>query len=194
MERAKRFFMNGDEWGLYDVVPAENEAHCRRVTEEYRAHHKDTDFSPHGWSTPPYLVPGPEVPISVRGIRVADLDEILGAVMEKAAGVDTCEDFTGPPYPCPDCFAYAVSLEDYWRSQGFYGRQASDVVQTLHATPLTVPQPRVAAVADAIVRLGRQFDLLLFANAEHVIDLRDADAVAGIIDVGAVPGSDRESS
>ena len=175
--RAKRFFMNGDEWGLYDVLPVENETHCRRVADEYRTHHKDTDFALTGWSTPPYLIPEPGLPLSIRIIPISELDGILGAVMERAAGVDSCEDFTGAPYPCPDCFAYALSLDEYWRCEGFYGSRNADLVRSLHATPLTVPEPRLDAVADAIVQLGRRFDLLLFAGADRIIDLRDSDAV-----------------
>ena len=183
--RAKRFFMNGDEWGLYDVLPAENAAHCRRVVDAYRAHHKDTVFSPHGWETPPYVIPEPPLPISVRGIRVADLDAILGTVMQKAAGVDSCVDYTGDPYPCPECFAYALSLDNYWQCEGFYGAQdEGGLIRSLHATPLTVSAPRLAAVADAIIRLARRFDLLLLANAAHVVDLRDPAAVTAFIDVG----------
>lgn len=178
----KRFFMNGDEWGLYEVLPAENAAHCRRVAEEYRAHHKDTEFSPDGWSTPPYVIPPPQVSIATRGIRVADLESILGGVMPRAPGVDSCEDFTGKPYPCPACFAFALSLDKYWQCEGFYGRQKDDVVQALYVTPsLTAAPPQRPALVDAIVQLGRRFDLILLANADRVVDLRQATEVAAFI-------------
>jgi hypothetical protein len=184
--QAGRFFMNGDEWGLYEVLPAENAAHCRQIAEQYRAHHKDTDFAPMGWSTPPYVIPPPAVPLSARRIRLADLDATLGTVMQRAVGVDSCEDFTGPPYPCPDCFAYAFSLDDYWLCEGFYGRQDAELVQSLHATDLTAPDPQLAAAAvDSIVQLGRRFDLFLRAGADRLIDLRDPDAVAAFIDVSS---------
>ena len=177
--------MNGDEWGLYEVLPVENAAHCRRVADEYRAHHKDTEFALTGWSTPPYLIPEPGLPLSSCKIPISELDAILGTVMERAAGVDSCEDFTGAPYPCPDCFDYALSLDEYWHCEGFYGSRHGDLVRSLHATPLTVPAPRLDAVVNSIVQLGRRFDLLLFAGAEHVVDLRDADAVAAFIAVGS---------
>ena len=181
---AKRFFMNGDEWGLYDVLPAENIAHCLRVAEEYRTHHKDTDFALTGWTTPPYVIPQPEVAISKRGIRVSDLESIVGTVMPKAAGVDSCEDYTGKPFPCPDCFAFALSLDNYWQCEGFYGSQRDQIVQALHVTQsLTATRTRHRAIVDAIVQFARRFDLILLANADSILDLRDPNEVATFIDI-----------
>lgn len=187
---AKRFFMNGDEWSLFDVLPVENAAHCRQVADEYRAHHKDTDFASTGWSTPPYVIPPPQVAISSRKISVADLESIIGIVMPKAAGVDSCVDFTGSPYPCPNCFAFALSLDNYWQCQGFYGTQKDEIVQSLHVTQVLTPastQPQ--AIVDAIVQLGRRFDLILLANADHIVDLRAADEVAAFINCNGDPAN-----
>jgi hypothetical protein len=177
---AKRFFMNGDEWGLYDVRPAENVEDCRRIGAEYRAHHADTQFGPTGWTTPPYLIPPAAVSIATRNLRVADLEAILGGVMPRAMGVDSCVDFTGTPYPCPDSFAFALSVENYWHCEGFYGDQQDGAVQSLHVTPDLTAGP-IDQVVDAVVRLGRKFDLILLANAGDVVDLRSAEAVAAFI-------------
>lgn len=174
--------MNGDEWGLYDILPAENAAQFGRVIGEFREHHKDTDFAPTGWSTPPYVIRPPDVAIASRGIRIAELESILGGVMPKAAGVDSCVDFTGKPYPCPECFAFALSLENYWQCEGFYGPQKDEIVQALNVTDtLTATREQLPAIVDAIVRLGRQFDLVLLANAYGVVDLRDAGEVTTFI-------------
>ena len=89
---AKRFFMNGDEWGLYEILPAENIDHCRKISAASRGHHKDTVFSSTGWTTPPYIIPPAPISILSRNIRVLDLEAILGIVMPRAAGVDSCED------------------------------------------------------------------------------------------------------
>jgi hypothetical protein len=177
---SKRFFMNGDEWGLYDVQPAENVEDCRRINAEYREHHKDTKFSLHGWTTPPYVIPPAAVSIAVRNLRVADLESILGRVMPRAAGVDSCVDFTGTPFPCPNSFAFGLSLENYWQCEGFYGDQQNEIVQTLYVTPSLAGGPS-AQVVDVIVQLGRKFDLILLANAEDVVDLRSAEAVEAFI-------------
>jgi hypothetical protein len=56
------------------------------------------------------------------------------------------------------------------------------VTQTLKATPAQLPE-----IIEAIVRLGRRFDLMLLANADHVVDLRDAGEVAGFIDAANEP-------
>jgi hypothetical protein len=175
---AKRFFMNGDEWGLYEVLPSENAPQCRQIADEAHLHHKDTEFGPHGWSTPPYVIPPPNVPISVRNIRVADLDSLFAGVLQKAAAVDSCVDFTGAPFHCPNSFAYALSFERYWQSEGFYGDQKEAIVQSLYLAPMSVPQERHAALVDAVVQLGRRFDLVLRANADGAVDLRNPEAVA----------------
>jgi hypothetical protein len=176
----KRFFMNGDEWGLYDVRPAENAEDCRRIGAEYRAHHKDTEFSPNGWTTPPYVIPPAAISIATRNMRVADLASVLGGLMPRAAGVDSCVDFTGTPFPCPNSFAFALSVENYWQCEGFYGDQRDEVVQSLYVTPVLAAAP-IDRVVDVIVRLGRKFDLILLANAEDVVDLRSAEAVGAFI-------------
>jgi hypothetical protein len=175
--------MNGDEWGLFNVIPLENLAYCQRVTDEFRNHHKDTEFSLSGWTTRPYVIPEPEVAVSSRGIRVADLESLIGTVMPKAAGVDSCVDYTGEPYPCPDCFAFALSLDNYWQCDGFYGCQKDEIVQALHVTSsLRATPAELPRLIDAIVQFGRRFDLILLANAAQVVDLRDVKDVAGFID------------
>ena len=180
----KRFFMNGDEWGLNSVLPAENADHFHEVVAAYRLHHNDTEFSPHGWSTPPFVIPDPNVPISHRNIAVADIGSILEFVMPQAVGVDSCVDFTGTPFPCPDCFAFASSLHNYWQCEGFYGEQIGGIVQSLHVTTFSVAPLQRTSFVDAIVKLGRQYDLLLFVNATHIVDLREPEAVRSFLDSG----------
>jgi hypothetical protein len=113
-------------------------------------------------------------------MRVSDLESILGGVMPMAAGVDSCVDFTGTPFPCPNSFAFALSLENYWQCEGFYGDQQNEIVQSLYVTPVLAAAP-IDQVVDAVVRLGRKFDLILLANAEDVVDLRSAEAIASFI-------------
>lgn len=92
-------------------------------------------------------------------------------------------DFTGDPYPCPECFAFALPAGNYWNREGMYGGQSEGIVQYLHATPFTVSRSRLAEMVDAITQLGHRFDLFLFVGANHMVDLRDADEVAAFIDV-----------
>ena len=171
--------MNGDEWGLLDVIPAQNVEHCRRVTEAYREHHKDTDFSSTtGWSTSPFVIPPPAIAIASRRIRLTDLESVLGNVLQKARGVDSCVDYTGTPFPCPNSFAFALSFDSYWQSEGIYGDHQDGVVQSLFVTSSLWPEPsRREELIEAIVTMARRFDLILF-DAESVLDLRDPKAVA----------------
>lgn len=174
--------MNGDEWGLNSVLPAENADHCRQVVAAQRNHHRDTEFSPYGWSTPPFVIPGPRFSIVDRNIAVADIGAILETVMPQAAGVDSCVDFTGAPFPCPDCFAFAWSRSNYWQSEGFYGEQIRGIIQSLHVTTFSVAPLQRNSFVGAMVTLGRQYDLLLFVNALYIVDLREPDEVRSFLD------------
>src|SRR5262245_37392645 len=97
----RRFFVTGDEWGLVDVVPAENAEQFERVRQQIVEHHKDTVFSPYGWATPPFLLPAPDVSLAQREIPLAELGETFASVLVPADVVETCEDFTGPAFVAP---------------------------------------------------------------------------------------------
>lgn len=179
--------MDGDEWGLCEVMPAENLDHCRRVSGAFREQHKDTDFtSPYGFSTMPFVLPPAAVGIATRQIPVAELTSLFGGVLTKADAVDSCIDYTGTPFACPESFAFVVAFEtSYWCREGFYGDQENGIVQHLFTTVTLCPAAgRQGAMIDAIVQLGRRFDLILF-DAPTLIDLRNAEHVAWFVDRGS---------
>ena len=181
MSNNKRFFMNGDEWGLTSILPAENLAHCQRVIDERDSHHKNTDFSLGGWSTAPYIIPDSQIPISQRGINLSDLESIFSDVMPRAVGVDSCEDFTGESFSCPNCFAFALSLEEYWHCEGLYGREECSTIQSLHAVGLAVSHSQRDSVVEAFFEFGQRYDLILFAYANEIVDLRVAGQIQSYI-------------
>src|SRR5437660_12352495 len=107
----RRFFVTGDEWGLVDVVPAENAAQFEHVRRQIAEHHQDSDVGPYGWTTPPFLIPAPATALATRSIPLPELGEAFAGVLVPADVVETCEDFTGPAFIAPDCFAWAEPTE-----------------------------------------------------------------------------------
>ena len=74
---------------MVDIVPAEKSAQFERVRQQIAEHHKDTVFSPTGWTTPPFMLPAPELSVSEREIPLADLSELFTGVLEPADIVET---------------------------------------------------------------------------------------------------------
>jgi hypothetical protein len=200
----RRFFVTGDEWALVDIVPAENRAQFERVRQEFAAHHRDTVFSPMGWATPPFLLPGPKVPLAIRGIPLARLEAAFARVLEAADLVETCEDFTGRPFAAPGCYAFAARSEfsqaDYGPQAGVYGNAADEVVQTMHLADVRMDAAIADRVSTALAGLGATHSLLLVAHGSWLIDLADRARVAaylahdpGAAEPGAAPDAGRGS-
>lgn len=171
------FFVTGDEWGLVEVVPAENREHYAAVARQFAEHHKDTDFSPTGWTTPPFLLPGPAVPLSVRGIKPEAVSEAFTTLLIPTDRVTSCVDFTGPPFPLTDCVAWKVPSEKPFVA-GFYGDVKDGVLASLYWSPRPFDEPTTAALADAIARFGASHRLLLAVEADGVIDFEDRNTMA----------------
>lgn len=169
-----RFFVTGDEWGLVDIVPGENAAHIERVKQQYADHHKDTVFSPYGWTTSPFLIPAPEVSIVERQILVADLAARFAGVLERADVVDTCVDFTGPKYEATDCVAWFDPLA---LDAGVYADVANGIVKTLHLSDRLFSEESASSVAAVLARLGSDYRLMLVSHGNWSVDLADQEKV-----------------
>jgi hypothetical protein len=177
----RRFFVTGDEWGLVDIVPAENAAQFERVRQQIAEHHKDTIFGPTGWTTPPFLLPAPEVSLSERQIPLAEIGELFADLLVPAEVVETCEDFTGPAFVAVDCFAFGEPRE--FRA-GFYGRAPAGVIETLHMAEWVFEGDLGRRVASVLARLGAKYRLLLVSHGRWRIDLQDQERVAMFLSKG----------
>jgi hypothetical protein len=171
------FFVTGDEWGLVEVVPAENREYYAEIARQFAEHHKDTEFGPTGWTTSPFILRGPAVSLSVRGIRPQVFTEAVANVLVPAQRVTTCEDFTGPPFPCTGCMAWKVPSNKAFAA-GFYGRIPDGILASLWWAPHSLEEPTADAIAQAIGRFGSIHRLLLAVGAEGVIDFEDREAIA----------------
>ena len=177
----RRFFVTGDECGLVDIVPTENSAQFEHVRQQIAEHHKDTVFSPTGWTTPPFLLPSPELSLSERGISLAELGELFAGILVPADVVETCEDFTGPAFVAPDCFAWGEAKE--FRA-GFYGRAPEGIIETLHMAEWFFDGDLARRVASALARLGAKYQLLLVSHGSWGIDLQDEERMALFLSKG----------
>jgi hypothetical protein len=167
-----RFFVTGDEWALVDIVPRENLAQFDRVRAQYSEHHKDTDFGPFGWTTPPFLIPAPQVSIAVRKIPLARLAELFTGVLVRADLVETCVDFTGAPFEAKRCYAWGRPPE--FRA-GVYGDATDEVVQSMHIAEEWFDEQGARDLSDRLALLGSEHRLLLVGHGSTIIDLEDRE-------------------
>ena len=177
----RRFFVTGDEWGLVDIVPAENSAQFERVRQQIAEHHKDTVFSLSGWTTPPFILPSPELSLSEREIPLAELSELFAGVLVPADLVETCEDFTGPAFAAPGCFAWGEPRE--FRA-GFYGRAPDGIIETLHMAEWFFEDDLARLMAASLARLGAKYRLLLVSHGSWGIFLEDQERMALFLSKG----------
>lgn len=168
------FFVTGDEWGLVEVVPAENRAHYAEVARQLAEHHKDTEFGPAGWTARPFVLRGPAVSLAVRAIRPETSTEAFANILVPTDRVTSCEDFTGPAFPLTGCIAWKVPSDKAFVA-GFYGRVTDGVLASLWWSPHPFDEPTTVALVDAITRFGERHGLLLAVGAEDVIDLEDRE-------------------
>jgi hypothetical protein len=171
------FFVTGDEWGLVEVVPAENREHYAEVARQFAEHHKDTEFGPTGWTTRPFILPGPAVPLSVRAIRAEEVTAAFANLLIPTERVTSCVDFTGPPEPLTGCVAWKVPSDKAFVA-GFYGRVTDGVLASFWWSPHPFDKPTTAALADAIACFGMRHRLLLAVGGEGVIDFEDRETMA----------------
>jgi len=177
----RRFFVTGDEWGLVDIVPAENSAQLERVRKQIAEHHKNTVFSLTGWTTPPFILPSPELSLSDREISVTELSALFVGILVPADVVETCEDFTGPAFVALDCFAWGEPKE--FRA-GFYGRAPDGIIRTLHVAEWFFEDDMARVVASALGGLGAKYRLLLMSHGTWGIDLEDHERMALFLSKG----------
>lgn len=170
------FFVTGDEWGLVEVVPAENREHYAEIARQFAEHHKDTEFGLAGWTTRPFILRGPAVSLTVRAIQPQTITAAFANVLTPTDRVTTCEDFTGPTIPLPDCIAWKVPREKPFVA-GFYGRVTDGVLASLWWSPHLIDESTTAALVSALAQLGQSHRLLLAVGGEGVIDLEDRDTM-----------------
>jgi hypothetical protein len=145
------FFVTGDEWALVDIVPRENLSQFERARAEYAEHHKDTTFGPYGWTTPPFLLPAPHTPLAVRAIPLSRLADLFSGALSRADLVETCVDFTGPPYEAKGCYAWA---EPPNCRAGIYGDTADGIVQSMYLADVSFGAETANTVAERLAQLA----------------------------------------
>ncbi|MDB5308123.1 MAG: hypothetical protein JWO38_2325 [Gemmataceae bacterium] len=180
------FFVTGDEWALVEVVPAENREHYAQLAHRITEHHKDTKFSPLGWTTPPFILPGPNVPLSLRAIRPETITEVFTGILAPTDRVTTCEDFTGPPFPTIGCLAWKVPGGSPFEA-GFYGELADGLLTALWWSDRQVDRPTADRIADGLAQIGSRYRLILVAHGMLVIDPEDRERMVTYLTEHTLP-------
>jgi hypothetical protein len=168
--------VTGDEWGLVEVVPAENREHYAEMARRFAEHHKDTKFGPNGWATPPFILRGPAVPLSVRATRPEFLTQAFANIFVPTDRVTTCVDFTGPPFPAEGCIAWKRPADSAF-SAGFYGSVTNGILESLWWSPHRLDRPDSESLADVLALIGKSHQLLLAVEADGVIDFEDRETM-----------------
>jgi hypothetical protein len=160
---ADTFDLHEDEWGMVDLVPAENHAHASTVVDEARRHgeaHRDGI----GWNAV-YVAPAPAVPLTVRGWTVdalaAELPGWTRATRVTSGYASLREEVLG-------AFAFRHG------GSAVYGAVEGGTIRALH---LDV-RGDTPGLRDVLVRLGRAARLILVDLwTDRVVDLADPAAV-----------------
>ena len=177
----RRFFVAGDDWGLVEIIPAENAQQYERVKQQVAEHHKDTAFSPNGWTTPPFIIPPPEVPLSAREIPLSELGEVFGGLLVRAAVVETCEDLTGKAFEALGCFAWGAPQE--FRA-GFYGNAPTGIVDTLLLSEWRFDEGLAGRLGVSLARFGAKYRLLLVSHGCCCLALEDQERLTVFLGKG----------
>jgi hypothetical protein len=166
---------------LVDIVPAENSTQYETVGQQRTEHHKDTVFSPMGWTTFPFIVPSPELSLSDRKIPLAELGALFEGVLMPADVVETCVDFCGPEYVADGCFAWG---EPNKFRAGFYGEVAEGIIKNLHMSEFFFDNELARVVATMLARFGAKYQLLLVSHGSWIVNLVDQDHIAMFLSKG----------
>jgi len=94
------FYIHEDDWGLIEILPAENLCNSLEGFRQQREHHKDTAFGPTGWTTRPFVIPTPQVELVQRAIPLPEIASLVGPVLPQATVVLTSDTTTGPKDVC----------------------------------------------------------------------------------------------
>ncbi len=175
-----KFFILGDDWGGIEVVPAENRRQYAQAQKDYEQHHAQTELSPYGWTTPPFILPSPEVPLQTRRIPLAELQGLLGPPWREADTVAMCEDSTGPEFTLRNHFAFlsgAGDPKDLYHA-GVYGELAGDLIVSLYVGEERFAEAEATSMAVALAALAHRYDLILVAHGQTILDLQDREATA----------------
>ena len=175
------FYLHEDDWGMINLIPAENAAWAGEIREEaIRA--AEENFAGHvqlGDAQIPtyhdiYVIPEEKHPISERAIPLQELRNLLSDKWPEAEKVVSgygsySEDIGG-------AFAFG---EAEGASGAFYGSYKEGVVAALHIVRPDYEETQAVREFDAaLLRLGEEYNLVLVDWwRDVVLNLRNAEGI-----------------
>ncbi len=163
------FYLFDEDWGLIEIIPAENKVERESVIEEITEHHKDTVFAPSGWSTSPFVICEPSKPIRDRKMTVSELEQYFAGL----GTVATSESFSGRAIIQKHCFSLKVD-----KKYALYGSQKDGIIDFLGFEPDQVTESEVDAWAEALGKVGTAHNLIVVDwNWHKIIVLADREAM-----------------
>jgi hypothetical protein len=172
------FYLHEDDWGLNDLLPAENYAELLRVAEEDRTF-GEAHFDGVGW-TAMYVIPPPTYSLSLRDLPLHDLAQLVHECFLPARLVQSGGLYTTARETVPDAFAFVEAQ----RADGaFYGLQDSGLVICLNLLEPWQSDPEAKRVSipcftEILHTLGTRYELVLADwRRDLIIDLRERSRV-----------------
>jgi hypothetical protein len=165
------FFLHEDEWGMIDLIPAENHAHALSVVSEATAH-GEAHRAPDGVGyTAMYVAPEPLCPLCTRTLSVASLAALLGTgwqqVPRVASGYSSFREELANAYAFTD------------GNHVLYGSHQAGMLTTLH---LHLGEASLALI-DTLHALGQGLRLILLdLFRDRVVDLGSREAIGQYVD------------
>jgi hypothetical protein len=118
------FDLHEDDWGMIDLLPAENHAQAQAVVAEAVAH-AEAHRAPDGLGyTAMYIAPEPQVPLAARALSLSTLQGLLGPAWGRFARV--ASGYSSYREELPQTFAFTNG------QSVLYGHQRDGLVQSLH--------------------------------------------------------------
>ncbi len=169
------FDLHEDEWGMIDLLPAENLAHAQAVVAEAEEH-AEAHRAPDGLGyTAVYVAPEPQLPLSARVLSLSTLHGLLGPAWQRFAKVSS--GYSSYREDLPQAFAFTDG------ESVLYGLQREGLVDTLHLhRPVARP-----ALLSTLHGLGQTLRLILedlwrnevVALGDHAVVSRYLQSVDG---------------
>lgn len=164
------FYLFDEDWGVVEIVSAENKEQRLRDLRAHHKHHKDTVFSPVGWTAPPFVIEGAEVPLAASAIP---FDRFIESFSKSVGKVAVSETFSGRALLRRD--AFACKLDDDDDVYLLYGSVENGIVSDLNLQAVRLRQStNVERWTDVLNQIGIAHNLILVDwNWEALVDLRD---------------------
>ncbi len=175
------FYLHEDDWGMINLLPAENAAWAGGVAREAQRASEENfaGVVPLGEFQIPtyhdiYVIPEQQHPISERAIRLDALRELLSNTWPEAQKINS--GYSSHMEELSGSFAFG---EAQGGMGAFHGRHQDDIVLSLNITrPAMDDVEAIDVFGAALSHLGKQYELMLVDWwTRKVLDLHEVEGI-----------------